>query len=236
MPGHLFLFSASFLAQAVVAALAMAVLAGIDMPRPQSANLPSGRPLSVIARQPRFIVAVLCGLVTYGLMNLIMTSAPLAMRLCGLTLTDSNLAIQWHVIAMYGPSFFTGALIARFGAPRIVACGLALLVIAAAIHLSGLTVAHFWIGLIVLGVGWNFGFIGASAMIVELHRPEERNKVQAFNDFVIFGTMMVGSFSSGQMLANSGWALVNDVVFLPVGLALIALIVVSRLQRPTLAT
>jgi MFS family permease len=129
---------------------------------------------------------------------------------------------------MYGPSFVTGSLIARFGAKRIVALGLALEAVAALIGLSGISVAHFWTALVVLGIGWNFGFVGASAMVLETHTPPERNKVQAFNDFLIFGTMAVGSFSSGQILANSGWSAVNLVVFPPVALALAALLLLTR--------
>ena len=117
---------------------------------------------------------------------------------------------------MYGPSFFTGSLIARFGAPKIVAIGLVLEALAAMIGLSGITAMHFWVGLVVLGIGWNFGFIGASALVLETHRPQERNKVQAFNDFLVFGLMAIGSFSSGQLLANYGWSAVNIVVFPPV--------------------
>ena len=117
---------------------------------------------------------------------------------------------------MYGPSFFTGSLIARFGAPRIVATGLVLEAAAATIGLSGITTLHFWATLIVLGVGWNFGFVGASALVLETHLPQERNKVQAFNDFLVFGIMAVGSFSSGQLLANYGWSAVNMVVYPPV--------------------
>ena len=121
---------------------------------------------------------------------------------------------------MHGPSFFTGSLIARFGAPKVVALGLLLEAAAATIGLSGITAMHFWSTLIVLGVGWNFGFVGASALVLETHRPQERNKVQAFNDFLVFGTMAVGSFSSGQLLANYGWSAVNMVVYPPVLLGL----------------
>ena len=157
------------------------------------------------------------------MMNLVMTSAPLAMKMCGLSLSDSNFGIQWHIVAMYGPSFFTGSLIARFGAPKVVATGLFLEAIAATVGLSGITALHFWATLIVLGVGWNLGFVGASALVLETHRPQERNKVQAFNDFLVFGTMAIGSFSSGQLLANYGWSAVNLVVYPPVlfGLAVL---------------
>jgi MFS family permease len=218
-----YLFAFSFVVQAVVALIAMAVLAGVDAPRPAAADLHGGRPLFEIARQPRFIAAALCGVIAYPMMNLVMTSAPLAMKMCGLSVSDSNFGIQWHIVAMYGPSFFTGALIARFGAPAIVALGLLLEAAGAAIGLAGITPMHFWAALVVLGVGWNFGFVGASALVLETHRPQERNKVQAFNDFLVFGMMAVGSFSSGQLLANYGWSAVNIVVFPPVLLGLVVL-------------
>jgi MFS family permease len=226
-----YLFAASFAAQAVVALVAMAVLSGVDAPKPAPADLHGGRPLLLIARQPRFIAAALCGVISYPMMNLVMTSAPLAMKMCGLSVSDSNFGIQWHIVAMYGPSFFTGSLIARFGAPKVVAFGLALEAVAAAIGLSGITAMHFWTTLIVLGVGWNFSFVGASALVLETHRPQERNKVQAFNDFLVFGTMALGSFSSGQLLANYGWSAVNIVVFPPVLLGLAVLTLASFAKR-----
>ncbi len=226
-----YLFAASFLAQSVVALVAMAVLAGVDAPKPAAADLHRGRPLLQIARQPRFIAAALCGVISYPIMNLVMTSAPLAMKMCGLSVSDSNFGIQWHIVAMYGPSFFTGTLIARFGAPKIVALGLLLEAAAAAIGLSGITALHFWATLIVLGVGWNFSFVGASALVLETHRPQERNKVQAFNDFLVFGVMALGSFSSGQLLANYGWSAVNIVVFPPVLVGLAVLSVASFAKR-----
>ena len=229
------LFAASYLAQALVAVVAMLVLSGVNLPRP-AANAARGRPLGEIVRQRSFIVAALCGVVSYSLMNLVMTSAPLAMRLCGLPLTASNTALQWHVVAMYGPSFFTGSLITRFGAPRVVTAGLTLLSVAAVVGLSGITVPHFTLGLILLGLGWNFGFVGASAMVLDSHRPEERTRVQSFNDFLVFGTMAVGSFSSGQLLQVWGWGAVNWVVFPPVALVLAVLLFSGRLRvRPTLS-
>ena len=228
-PSYLFAFS--FVVQALVALIAMAVLAGVDAPKPAPSDLHGGRPLVDIVRQPRFIAAAFCGIVSYPMMNLVMTSAPLAMKMCGLSVSDSNFGIQWHIVAMYGPSFFTGSLIARFGAPRIVALGLSLEAAGAMIGLSGITAMHFWATLSVLGVGWNFSFVGASALVLETHRPQERNKVQAFNDFLVFGMMAVGSFSSGQLLANYGWSAVNMVVFPPVLLGLAVLAVASFAKR-----
>src|ERR1700676_3741311 len=193
-----YLFAFSFVMQGMVALIAMAVLAGVDAPKPAPSDLHGGRPLFEIVRQPRFIAAALCGVIAYPMMNLVMTSAPLAMKMCGLSLSDSNFGIQWHVVAMYGPSFFTGSLIARSGAPRIVAAGLLLEAAGAIIGLSGVTAMHFWATLIVIGVGWNFGFVGASALVLETHQPQERNKVQAFNDFLVFGAMAARSLSSGH--------------------------------------
>ena len=165
------------------------------------------------------MAAVMAGVITYLIMNLVMTSAPLAMRLCGLSQNDANLGLQWHVIAMYLPSFVTGRIIGRFGAPRVVIAGLVLLGMAAAVGLSGIGVEQFWLALVLLGVGWNFGFIGASAMVVECHRPDERNKVQSLNDFLVFGLMAMGSFASGGLLNSYGWAMVCWVALPPLALA-----------------
>jgi MFS family permease len=226
-----YLFAFSFVVQAVVALVAMAILSGVDAPKPAPADLHGGRPLIEIVRQPRFIAAAICGIVAYPMMNLVMTSAPLAMKICGLSVSDSNFGIQWHIVSMFGPSFFTGSLIARFGAPKIVATGLLLEAAGATIGLTGVTALHFWATLMVLGVGWNFGFIGASALVLETHRPQEKNKVQAFNDFLVFGMMAIGSFSSGQLLANYGWSAVNMVVYPPVLLGLTVLTLASFARR-----
>src|SRR5436305_6321890 len=142
------LFAVTYIGQGVVALLSILVLLGVHAPRPAPADLHGGRPLSQIVLRGDFLIAALCGVVSYALMNFVMTSAPLAMRMCGHSLTDSNLGIQWHVIAMYAPSFVTGSLIARFGAKRIVALGLPLEAIAALIGLSGLSVPHVWAALI----------------------------------------------------------------------------------------
>ena len=231
-----YLFAFSFVVQAGVALVAMAILSGVDAPKPAASDLHGGRPLLEIVRQPRFIAAAICGIVSYPMMNLVMTSAPLAMKICGLSVSDSNFGIQWHIVAMYGPSFFTGALISRFGAPIVVATGLLLEATAATIGLTGITAMHFWSTLVVLGVGWNFGFVGASALVLETHRPQERNKVQAFNDFLVFGMMAIGSFSSGQLLANFGWSAVNMVVYPPVlvGLTVLAFASLTRRRRARL--
>lgn len=218
-----YLFAATFLAQAAVAAICALVLLGVRVPMPTAAEVRDGRSLGAILRQPRFITAVICGVVSYTLMNFIMTAAPLAMRLCGLSQESSNWGLQWHIIAMYAPSFFTGRLIAHFGAPRVVAAGFALTAASAAIGLMGVDVAHFWLTLILLGVGWNFAFVGASALVLECHRPEERTRVQSLNDFIVFGAMALGSFSSGGLLTSHGWDTVLWVSFVPLSLAVAAL-------------
>ncbi len=222
-----YLFAATFLAQAAVAAVSALVLLGVRVPMPTAAEVAGGRPLGAIMRQPRFITAVICGIVSYTLMNFIMTAAPLAMRLCGLSQEASNLGLQWHIIAMYAPGFFTGRLITRFGAPRVVTAGLTLTAVSAAIGLMGVDVMHFWLTLILLGLGWNFGFVGASALVLECHRPEERTRAQSLNDFLVFGTMAVGSFSSGSLLTAYGWDTVLWVSFLPLAVAAAALVVTA---------
>ncbi len=175
------------------------------------------------ARQPQFITAVTCGVVSYLLMNFLMTSAPLAMRLCGLPQESANLGVQWHVIAMYVPSFFTGKLIARFGASKVISVGMALTGLSAAVGLLGVEIAHFWLTLILLGVGWNFGFIGASALVLDCHRAEEKTRVQSFNDFIVFGMVALGSLLSGGVLTTFGWNTVLIVSFVPLAIAVIVL-------------
>lgn len=221
-------FAATYLAQAGVAALSALILIGIRVPRPTAAELAGGRPLGQIISQPRFIAAVICGVVSYLLMNFLMTAAPLAMHHHGHPQEAANLGLQWHVIAMYAPSFFTGGLISRYGAGRVAAAGLLLTGLSSVVGLGGLEVEYFWWSLILLGVGWNFGFLGASALVLECHRPEEKTRVQSFNDFVVFGLMAIGSFSSGGLLAAYGWNVVLWVSFVPLALAVVALVLAMR--------
>jgi MFS family permease len=223
-------FAATFLALALLALLAMPVLAFLHAPPPK-ANVSGGRPLGEIMRQPRFITAVVAGLVTYGLMAFLMTAAPMAMVACGHSVAEAALGIQWHVLAMFGPSFFTGHLVQRFGKDAITAAGLLLTGLAAIVGLSGLTVLHFWAALVLLGVGWNLGFVGATAMVTECYRPEERAKVQAANDFLIFGCVAIASLSSGTLLQNGGWELVNWVVFPAAAVALVMVGLQARARR-----
>ncbi|MBU6499778.1 MAG: MFS transporter, partial [Rhodospirillales bacterium] len=228
-----YLFGATYLAQAGVAALCGLILLGVRLPAAPAGEGARGRALAIIVRQPRFVIAVTCGVVSYLLMNFLMTAAPLAMRLCGLSQEEANLGLQWHVIAMYAPSFFTGGLITRFGAPRVVATGLALLGAAAGTGLLGQDAGHFWLTLVLLGLGWNFGFLGASAMVLECHRPEEKTRVQSLNDFIVFGVMAVGSFASGDLLTSYGWGTVLRVSFVPLALATAALAAKAASRRVT---
>lgn len=220
------LFAATFFIQAVIAAIAALILVGVQLPKPTAAEKAGGRPLASIALQPRFIAAATCGAVSYMLMNFLMTAAPLAMHMHGHSQETSNLGIQWHVIAMYAPSFFTGRLISRFGAGRITTLGLLLTGISAVIGLEGVGVIHFWSMLILLGIGWNFGFLGASTLVLECHRPEEKTRVQSFNDFIVFGLMAIGSFASGGILSAYGWNTVLAVSFTPLALAAVAIMLV----------
>jgi len=214
-----YIFAASYLGQSACALLAALVLVFVKIPPLGKVRGEHVRPLLEIVRAPRFLVAVACGVAAYTMMNMVMTSAPLAMVGCGHSVTDATLGIQWHVLAMYAPSFVTGGLIARYGVERITGIGLGLIALTAGVGIAGITVAHFWSGLVLLGVGWNLAFIGATTMVTQCHRAEERNKVQAFNDFLIFGSMALGSFSSGQLLAQFGWSAVNAVIVPTIALA-----------------
>ena len=218
-------FAVTFLAQAFVAVISAFILNGVKTAEPASAARAGGRPLREIVRQPGFARTVFSGAVTYMVMNFLMTAAPLSMHMHGISQEAANLGIQWHVIAMFGPGFFTGKLISRFGAMRVAAAGLLITASAVFAGLSGTGIHHYWLSLILLGLGWNFGFIGASARIIDFHRPEEKTQVQSLNDFVVFGVMIVGSFSSGALLTLYGWNAVLWGSLVPVGLAFLALIV-----------
>jgi MFS family permease len=222
-----FPFAGAFVALSILTVAGLAIL-GLLSESPKTVTVGRvgatvGRPLGQIARQPQFIVAVVCAMFAYGIMSLVMTSAPLAMISCGLTENDAALGIQWHVMGMFAPSFFTGSLIARFGKRRIILAGLVLLTGCSIVALMGLTVAHFWVALTLLGIGWNFTFIGATAMLAETYRAEEKSRVEGLNDFIVFGTVAVASFSSGSLVTSAGWTWVNYAVFPVVSICLLAL-------------
>jgi predicted MFS family arabinose efflux permease len=203
-------FLASYLSLAVVCLVAMLVLTRLDIPRLSAVDLKDpGRPLKTIMRQPVFIVAVLAAMLSYGIMNLMMTSTPLAMRAHDHHFNEAAFVLEWHIIGMYGPSFFTGSLVNRFGVLNVILAGIVLLFFAIVAALAGTGVAHFWTSLFLLGVGWNFMYVGSSALLGDCHTPAERAKTQAANDFLIFLTMAVSSMSSGLLLDRAGWHAVN---------------------------
>ena len=172
----------------------------------------AGRPLGVIARQPAYLVAVASAMVGYGVMNFIMIATPLAMKGYDHAFSATAFVIQWHVFSMFVPSFFTGHLIRRFGTTIIMLTGVLLLGLCVFINFVGITVTHFWGALVLLGVGWNFLFVGATALITETYSPSERAKAQALNDFIVFGTVTASSFSSGAIQQALGWQTINIAV------------------------
>jgi MFS family permease len=210
-------FLGVFLAVVVLNVLGSTLFAALDIPRlpTPAADAPKGRSKADLLRVPRIRVAVICGLVSYALMNLVMTSTPLAVVGCGFTTGNAADIVSAHVLAMYTPSFFTGHLIARFGVERILAAGLAILAGAGVVALAGVELGHFYLALVLLGLGWNFGFIGATAMLTAAHRPEERGAVQGLNDMLVFGGVTVASLASGGLMNCSGgdvlagWTAVN---------------------------
>ncbi|SDM40252.1 Predicted arabinose efflux permease, MFS family [Oryzisolibacter propanilivorax] len=229
-------FAGSFYSQALLALLALPLIALLRLPPPAPRTAGAGaRPLAEIARSPQFRVAALAGVVSYGLMAFLMTAAPMAMVGCGHSVGEAALGIQWHVLAMFAPSFFTGRLIARFGKRTITGLGLLLIAASGALALMGLALTHFWGALVLLGLGWNFGFIGATALLTECHQPAERAKVQALNDFLVFGTVALASFGSGQLLYSVGWAGINAGMLPLVALVLALLAWSGRRPRQTVA-
>lgn len=237
-------FAGAFLWAIGLFVLALIVMSFLEAGRPQQTAEQkakgSGRPLRVIMAQPKFIVSVFCAIASYALMAFVMTAAPLSMIACGFSIDDATWGIQWHVLAMFAPSFFTGSLITRFGKERIVATGLLILVACAIVSLQGVTIENFYIGLILLGLGWNFGFIGATSMLTETYEPSEQSKVQGVNDFMLFGTVAFASFMSGLSLnddasQNFGWDFINWIIFPVVGAALLSLLWLKFKERKVIA-
>jgi MFS family permease len=202
----------------------------IPVPPRRQPGQASGRPLGEIFRDTTVVTAVLCAMVSYAVMNLVMTSTPLAMQSQGFTTNQAADVVRWHVVAMFAPSFVTGHIIARFGHVRVVGFGLALLGGCSVIALTGVELHKFYIALIALGFGWNFAFIGATSLLGTTHSVEERAKVQGFNDFLVFGLVSLASFSSGALLNAFGWTAVQLAV-IPTLLVAIAVIAWSRLAR-----
>ena len=225
-------FAGAYVALAGVALLSMLVLALIDFPPPPAKkSATGGRPLSEIVRQPVFIVAALCSALGYGVMNLLMASTPIAMDQCGLPFSDTALVLEWHVIGMFAPGFFTGQLIKRFGVMRIMAVGVALNALCIAVALTGVDLHRFLIALFLLGVGWNFLFTGATTLSLQAYAPEEKDRAQGALNFCVFAVLAVSSFASGLLVTTQGWAWLNVGSLVPVGLTAAALVWMGRQQR-----
>ena len=218
-------FAGAYLVLIVFALVTMAILSRIRIPDPTAAEqAASGRPLSEIAAQPKYIVAVLSAALSYGVMNFLMTSTPIAMQVCGHPYGDAAFVISSHVIAMFAPSLVTGGLIRRVGTIPVMLAGAALNVVCIGVALAGLAVANFWWAMVLLGVGWNFLYIGATTLLTETYRPEERAKAQGANEFAIFAMMAISSFSSGMIVTNAGWEKVNYAATPLIAMVIMALV------------
>ena len=230
-------FLGAYLSLAVVAALSMLLMAGIRFPYevPRKKGDASGRPLSVIMRQPVFIVATAGAALGYGVMNLLMAATPLAMQVCGMPFSDAALVLEWHVIGMFAPGFFTGHLIKRFGVLPIMGVGVVLNLVCIAVALSGQDLHQFLIALFLLGVGWNFLFTGSTTLAMEAYRPEEKDKAQAAINFCVFAVMALTSFASGALVTTQGWELLNLGSLFPVALTGVALVWLALRRRAALA-
>ena len=217
-------YTGAYLSLIAFALITMLILRFIRIPNPTAAEqASSGRPLRQIMAQPKYIVAVLSGAVGFGVMNFLMTATPIAMGICGHPFGDAAFVISSHVIGMFAPSFFTGSLIKRFGTLNIIFVGVLLNFLSIAGALSGLSVAHFWFALVVLGVGWNFMFIGGTTLLTETYRPEERAKAQGSNDFLVYVMMTISSVLSGLAVTAAGWERVNLSALPMLGIVLVAL-------------
>ncbi|HYF43997.1 MAG TPA: MFS transporter, partial [Ramlibacter sp.] len=212
-------FVGAYLSLAAVALLAMVLMAFLEFPPapPRSTTAP-GRPLAEIMRQPTFVVAAACGALGFGVMNLLMAATPIAMQQCGLPFSDAALVLEWHVIGMFAPGFFTGHLIKRFGALPIMGVGVALNLACIAIALSGVDLHQFLGALFLLGVGWNFLFTGSTTLSLSTYRPEERDKAQGALNFFVMATLALSSLASGVLVTTQGWTLLNYGSLVPVAL------------------
>jgi MFS family permease len=225
------LYLGAYLALIGFLVLVIALLQLLDIPLPRQAETAEpARPLREIMAQPAFIVAVIAAAMGYGVMNLLMTATPLAMAVCGHPYSAAATVIGWHVIGMFGPSLFTGALIARFGLVNVMLAGVVLLFACIGIALSGISVPHFWLALVILGVGWNFLYIGGTTLITGAARPSERAKTQGANDLIIFIVLGTSSFSSGLLLETNGWRTIN-LLALPLAAVIAAAVAWFALKR-----
>ena len=226
-------FLGAYLALALVALLGMIAIGLISFPAEpaRKAGASSGRTLGEIMRQPVFIVAAVGAALGYGVMNLLMAATPLAMQVCGMPFSDAALVLEWHVIGMFAPGFFTGHLIKRFGVLPVMGAGVLLNALCIAIALSGQQLHQFVIALFLLGMGWNFLFTGSTTLAMQSYKPEEKDKAQAAINFCVFATMALTSFASGALVTTQGWTLLNLGSLLPVALTGLALLWLAALRR-----
>jgi MFS family permease len=224
-------FAGAYLALALVALLSMALMRFIEFPAPPARAQGGGRPLAEIARQPVFIVAAAAGALGYGVMNLLMAATPIAMQICSLPFEDAALVLEWHVIGMFAPGFFTGHLIRRFGALPVMGAGLVLNLACIAVALSGVELRHFAIALCLLGVGWNFLFTGSTTLSLTAYTAEERDRAQGALNFCVFATLALTSFASGVLVTTQGWQLLNLGSLVPVALTGAALLWLAHTRR-----
>ena len=226
-------FLGAYLTLSIAALIGMIVMQFIHFPEEFKIQhaLSDGRPLNSILRQPVFLVAVIGAALGYGVMNLLMAATPLAMQICGLPFTDTAFVLEWHVIGMFAPGFFTGALIQRFGALKIMGIGVCLNFLCIFIALSGTDLYQFFIALFLLGVGWNFLFTGSTSLAITAYKPNERDKAQAAINFFVFGTMAFTSFGSGALITSQGWNILNLGSLIPAAITAAALIWLGLHQR-----
>ena len=214
-------FAGAYMALVLVGLLSMLLMAFVRFPAVVQAAggaASQGRPLGALLREPAFFVATLGAALGYGVMNLLMAATPLAMQVCGYDFADAAFVLEWHVIGMFAPGFFTGHLIKRFGVLVVMGVGVLLNAACVAVALAGVEIAHFTVALTLLGVGWNFLFTGSTTLAMQAYRPEEKDRAQAAINFCVFATMALTSFASGALVTTQGWTLLNWGSLLPIGL------------------
>lgn len=224
-------FLGSFLVLSVIALLALGVQSRVHVPMPVVADRSGGRPLSEIASQPVFVVAVLAAALGYGVMNLLMTATPLAMSFCNYPYAAAAFVIEWHVVGMYAPGFFTGHLIQRFGVLKVIIAGSVLVAAAVGVALAGNQVAHFWTALVMLGTGWNLMYTGGTTLLTEAYTAKEKAKTQGLNDFIVFAVMGISSLSSGALIDAAGWERMNAVALPFIAVVALAALWLAALRR-----
>ena len=224
-------FLGSFLILAVIAVCALAVQSRVRVPMPAPAESGGGRPLSEIASQPVFVVAAIAAALGYGVMNLLMTATPLAMSFCNHPYAAAAFVIEWHVVGMYAPGFFTGSVIQRYGALRVIISGSLLAAAAVGVALAGNQIGHFWAALGLLGIGWNLMYIGGTTLLTEAYTPRDKAKTQGLNDFIVFAVMGVSSLSSGALIDAAGWERMNAVALPFIAIVALAAMWFGALRR-----